>query len=272
MTAPIDDFGGRLRQARERRGVSLRQISASTKIAVGVLEALERNDISKLPGGIFSRAFVRSYALEVGLDPDQTVRDFDARFDEQLPAEEDTSAASMADHDTAFEKRRLTALRIARSAGVLGAAVFFASLFLILHHRSQARAAKPAEPPSPSTAPSAAVESPSPAGASAPAASTAAQAPAALPAAMTAGQVTLDLHPTADCWVSASADGRKVFARVMNGGEHQTITFRREATVDVGDASSFAYSIDGREGKPLGDKGQVKTLKLTPSTISDYVR
>src|SRR6185295_7899148 len=45
-------FGGRLRDARERRGVSLRQIANSTKISVGVLEALERNDISKLPGGI----------------------------------------------------------------------------------------------------------------------------------------------------------------------------------------------------------------------------
>ena len=58
----MDDFGGKLRQARERRGISLRQIAASTKISAAALEALESNDISKLPGGIFSRAFVRSYA------------------------------------------------------------------------------------------------------------------------------------------------------------------------------------------------------------------
>src|SRR4051794_5598315 len=70
------DFGGKLRQARERRGVSLRQIAASTKISVSALEALERNDVSKLPGGIFSRAFVRSYACEVGLDPAETIREF----------------------------------------------------------------------------------------------------------------------------------------------------------------------------------------------------
>ena len=59
------DFGSRLRAARERRGITLRQIASSTKISVGVLEALERNDISRLPGGIFGRAFVRSYAVEV---------------------------------------------------------------------------------------------------------------------------------------------------------------------------------------------------------------
>src|SRR3954452_11877754 len=73
-------FGQRLRDARERRGVSLRQIANATKISVAVLDALERNDISKLPGGIFGRAFVRSYAVEVGLDPEATIQDFIAPF------------------------------------------------------------------------------------------------------------------------------------------------------------------------------------------------
>src|SRR5215510_11667082 len=75
-----DDFGSRMRHAREQRGVSLRTIAESTKISVSALEALERNDISRLPGGIFSRAFVRSYAAEVGIDPEQTVREFLAQF------------------------------------------------------------------------------------------------------------------------------------------------------------------------------------------------
>src|SRR5436309_2182944 len=74
------DLGSRLRAARERRGVSLRQISGATKISVSALEALERNDLSKLPGGIFSRAFVRSYASEVGLDPDDAIEDFLSQY------------------------------------------------------------------------------------------------------------------------------------------------------------------------------------------------
>lgn len=74
------DFGNRMKRLREERGVTLRQIADATKISVGALEALERNDISRLPGGIFSRAFVRSYAIEVGLDPEQTVRDFLVQF------------------------------------------------------------------------------------------------------------------------------------------------------------------------------------------------
>src|SRR5262249_58891601 len=72
--------GAKLRDARERRGVSLRQIANATKISIAALEALERNDISRLPGGIFSRAFVRSYAIEVGLDPEATIQEFIAQF------------------------------------------------------------------------------------------------------------------------------------------------------------------------------------------------
>jgi cytoskeletal protein RodZ len=75
-----DDFGSVLKEARERRGIGLRQIADDTKISVRALEALERNDISQLPGGIFSRAFVRAYATEIGLDPEETVESFLLHF------------------------------------------------------------------------------------------------------------------------------------------------------------------------------------------------
>jgi cytoskeleton protein RodZ len=72
--------GARLRAAREKRGISLRQIAERTRISVMVLEAVERDDIKRLPGGIFTRSFLRSYATEVGLDPDTTVDEFLAQF------------------------------------------------------------------------------------------------------------------------------------------------------------------------------------------------
>jgi len=74
-----------MRLARESRGVSLGQIADTTKLSKAALEALERNDISRLPGGIFSRAFVRSYASEIGMDPEETVRDFLIQFPDDLP-------------------------------------------------------------------------------------------------------------------------------------------------------------------------------------------
>ena len=75
-----NDFGGRMKRLREERGVALREIAETTKISVSALEALERNDVSRLPGGIFSRGFVRAYAEQVGADPEKTVQEFIARF------------------------------------------------------------------------------------------------------------------------------------------------------------------------------------------------
>src|SRR5580765_2063419 len=86
---PARTVGARLRDAREKKGVSLRQIANSTRISVMSLEALERSDLSRLPGGIFTRAFIRAYAEEVGLDPDRTIQDFIA----ELPAEATTASA-----------------------------------------------------------------------------------------------------------------------------------------------------------------------------------
>ena len=79
MTA-AGDFGGRLRRLREERSITLRSIADTTKISILTLEALERNDITRMPGGIFSRAVVRAYAQQVGVDPETTVQEFLALF------------------------------------------------------------------------------------------------------------------------------------------------------------------------------------------------
>jgi cytoskeletal protein RodZ len=72
--------GAKLRKARERRGISLRQVADATKISVPVLQALERDDISYLPGGVVGRGFVRSFATAVNLDPEAIVAEFLSQF------------------------------------------------------------------------------------------------------------------------------------------------------------------------------------------------
>ena len=69
-----------MKRLREQRGITLREIADTTKLSVRTLEALERNDLSRLPGGIFSRGLVRAYAEQIGADPETTVQDFVARF------------------------------------------------------------------------------------------------------------------------------------------------------------------------------------------------
>lgn len=80
-----DDFGTALKATREAAGRSLRDVADVTKLAVRTLEALERNQIERLPTGIFRRAIVRAYAKEIGLDPEETLKAFLARHPDALP-------------------------------------------------------------------------------------------------------------------------------------------------------------------------------------------
>src|SRR5262245_51641909 len=124
-----DDFGGYLRHARERKGVSLRAISDATRISFPALEALERNDISKLPGGIFSRAFVRSYAHEVGLDPEAAVEEFVRHFPDDSVTVGHRVTVHLDDRDVVHGSQRTFSLtRLAFGVLVIGAAVYFGLL------------------------------------------------------------------------------------------------------------------------------------------------
>jgi hypothetical protein len=69
-------FGPNLRRLRVQRGVSLESIAAATKVHTDLWAGLERNDFSRWPAGLYARAYVRSYALQVGVDPDVTVDEF----------------------------------------------------------------------------------------------------------------------------------------------------------------------------------------------------
>lgn len=61
-------FGEALRHERERLGISLDEISSSTKVSIRYLRALEQSDFRQLPGGIINKGIVRSYINQLGLD------------------------------------------------------------------------------------------------------------------------------------------------------------------------------------------------------------
>ena len=77
------DIGAQLRTAREANSLSIATLAERTRVPARTLAAIERNDQSALPPHPFARGFVRSYAEELDLDPDQVARDFFAQFPEQ---------------------------------------------------------------------------------------------------------------------------------------------------------------------------------------------
>src|ERR1700746_3017458 len=72
----MGSFGDRLKREREQRGITLDDISLSTKIGTRLLRALEEDKFEQLPGGIFNKGFVRAYARHLGIDEEQAISDY----------------------------------------------------------------------------------------------------------------------------------------------------------------------------------------------------
>ncbi|MEE9218573.1 MAG: RodZ domain-containing protein [Acidobacteriota bacterium] len=73
---PQRSFGDELRCERELRQITLREVAEATKINLRFLEALENNDFDVLPGGIFTRGFIKSYARHIGLNEEAMINAF----------------------------------------------------------------------------------------------------------------------------------------------------------------------------------------------------
>ncbi|MDQ6788540.1 MAG: helix-turn-helix domain-containing protein [Acidobacteriota bacterium] len=84
-------LGEKLRQAREARGISISEVAEQTRISGLYLQSIENDDYRTLPGGIFNKGFVKSYARYVGIDEQEALQDYTNLIGTQnLPVEEET--------------------------------------------------------------------------------------------------------------------------------------------------------------------------------------
>ncbi len=144
----MTSFGDKLRQAREKKGISLDDIAQITKIGTRQLAAIEAEDFDKLPGGIFNKGFVRSYARCVGLNEDETVAQY-------LEAIQESPAAFKADVGvTEFPPDREPVERANRSGipflpVLLGLGVLALLLAVVVWWRTSHSANEANPPPAP---------------------------------------------------------------------------------------------------------------------------
>ena len=87
MVTDRRSLGERLKRQRERRGVTLKQISQSSKVPASLFAGLEAGDCSRWPAGLYARAYVRTYAEAIGLSPDETVEEFVAAYGAAVKAD-----------------------------------------------------------------------------------------------------------------------------------------------------------------------------------------
>ena len=266
----IGGVGGKLRDARERRGVSLRQIANSTKIAVSVLDALERNDISRLPGGIFGRAFVRSFASEVGLDPEATIREFMAQFPQDSVTVGHPQSDQIDDNEALESDRRMASAFLS----LIGLSVPIAAIvlyFSMAGHRAPASVEKPvARVPAAADAPSTTT-----AGAAGPVtdvSTTLATTEKPVPQETVTDRLVVVLSATRRCWVSVTVDGEKQIERVLDAGEQRAVDVHRDLVLRTGDAGAMRMTLNGADARPLGRQGEVVTVRLSVTNFKDYLQ
>lgn len=252
--AGVTDVSGVLRAERERAGLTIEEISARTKIKVTLLQALEQGSFEQLPGEFFTRAFIRTYARELHLPPDEIVGAYDARHGsaptgedsvaERVPAPPPPGAMAPADGRLFLPSPRSVWPTIGLAAVIL--------IVVSVMNR-----------PAPNGVNQAGVVGTT--GAVAEAKS----APAPLPPPTRPEKLTIDIQPTRVMWVAGTADGKRVIYRLVEPGERVRLDAQDEFWFRVGDAGAFVYSVNGSPAKPLGGPGEVREFTLNRENYED---
>ena len=257
--------GARLKQTRESKRVSLRQIANATKLSVSALEAIERNDIGKLPGGLFARSFVRAYASELDLDVEQTVRDYFAQFPDLGDA---PPVAVYVEPEEASHNPALAAALKAAAIGVPIVALIAWVVFGWVTRSSQRPPTLASERVPAAQLPTAA---PRPLPDVVPAVGTAPASEAIDAAPGAAAPLTLHITARKECWVSVTADGRDVVSRLLGVGEEEAVRAASEFRIKIGDASAVTMRLNGALVRSLGRPGEVVTLRIDQAAVPDLL-
>lgn len=263
-------LGHRLREEREKRGLSIDQLAAQTRISPHYFQAIENDDISGLPGGFFYRSFVRQYARLLDL-PEEA---YQADVDRSLEAD----ASHMATLQTALPDRQFTVPPIPTGRadvmvetrrwifrlGALAVVIVVCSGVYTFWQRYQMqREESAASAPPPAVAPvtkppqAPAVTAPAP---EAPKPET---PPAATPEATApAGAVQLIVKATEQCWVGVWQGERLLFGDTIPAGESRGFGAPDRLRARFGNAGGVEVQWNGQIIPAPGPRGQVRNVEF----------
>jgi cytoskeletal protein RodZ len=302
-TIPMAGFGEYLRREREMRGVSLEEISTATKISIRFLQAIENEELSKLPGGIFTRSFVRTYARYLGLDEERVLADCQLAGQHKPEVDIRRITANRARPNGAASRTRIIALLMAGVLLASGYALFRHSRRVMEQQSSTpmvtapsttapgtnppptAAPVQPSTPVQPENNPSLSPTSASPtagaatvpgtlqggppspgAKANPPNQSVTSEATSAV-AAHT--DLVLQVAAAERVWVAVDADGKTVLQKVLNANEVENLKALDSFDVTIGNAQGVVLTLNGETLKPLGRRGEVKSIHLTRDDLKN---
>ena len=202
---------------------------------------------------------MRAYAVEVGLDPEETIHQFIAQFPNDVAVTAGHPTSDRVEDREAIESDRQTAGTFLWLA-VISVPIAAALLYFASGRSAPRPPAAAALPPAPSTTPSAPAAAP-----------TAASVPATEPAAAPSDALAIELSVRRPCWVSVTIDGRKLIDQLLQPGHRQIIDVRGEMVLSADDAGAVALTLNGAEARPLGQAGEAVTARVNLANYRNYL-
>lgn len=274
-------FGAWLKRERERQGVSLDEISMSTKIGTRFLRALEDEHFDQLPGGIFNKAFVKAYARQVGIDEEEAVASYLEAIGETAapPAELEPSEPQNTRSSSAFEVFSGVARIPWRASAAL--LILVVSVLAFWHFHSSHESKISAENPVSSTAPKqnaivkpATVKSTISEKNVVPAVPKQLNPKKVLVAQETLRQTTpvpgefsLIIKAKEDCWLLITADGKQVLQDTLGASAEKLVAARSEITLKAGNVGALELWFNGKKLPAIGDYEEVKTIAFNSNGL-----
>jgi len=254
----MTNFGTSFKRAREAKGISLDQIASETRISTRFLLAIEKEEFHLLPGGIFNRGFIRAYAEKVGLDPNQAVADYERLGGSGETSEDPGTAIS----GPAKRDRRLYPVAIA-------SLLLLIIIFYVITRESSNTAQLASPPPAPPSANAPDANSFTPTEVEAPPVVSELQPAPSTPV----EALRIDIEVKETSWIKVSTDGKRVDAgEILQPGITRHYAAQNSIVLSMGNAGGLVLKINDMPAKELGNRGQVRELKITPENLWDFIR
>jgi cytoskeleton protein RodZ len=252
-------LGEELRRVREEKGMNLREVSDATHIGTRFLQAIESDNYSILPGGIFNRGFVRSYARYVGMDEEQAMALYNQQLEVQGGEAPRIPAPSLDGIEEEASSPWGSIALIVITLLLLSAGIFTAWKWFKGGEALLAGGATPAASPSASseaaTPTATAATSPSVGTPSASPSASAAISPSAAPM---PGAMQLKLEAKdGECWIKIRSDANpKSEMATLKPGETREISANERFIVNIGNVLTLNASLNGKPITINANKGK----------------
>ncbi|MER5811954.1 RodZ domain-containing protein [Streptomyces sp. NPDC002033] len=253
-------IGTALKKARIAAGLTVDEVSSTTRVRIPIVHAIEEDDFTRCGGDVYARGHIRTLARAVHLDPAPLIDSFDAAHGGR-PAP--TPAAPMFEAERIRPERQRpnwTAAMVAAIVAVIGFVGFTAfgggddSGKRPVAEGSAAPQSAPKKPAGkPAVQPQQTPKAPKPEPSD--------SAIAAAPKDLVTVVLTAD---TGESWISAKDhSGRLLFDGTLAHGESKTFTDKESVDLVLGDAGSVKLFVNGKEIKERFQQGQVERLTYT---------